>query len=482
MAFGIALEVSIGLIFVYLLLSLFATALVELIANGLARLRQRTLMQGLYILLESRKHETHPRTGGSLTDRVGRALGLHQGVPWIQPKTPRGRDTTDQALENFSAFLETPSIRTAFLSGNALDPDPQSALKHGMGPSSIAPRQFAQGLLEWAQDKQRQAQSEEAGATSGETAADGDDAISEALTSGAKLSDTRRSEAHVLTTDSLLDSLNYLPDTPFTASIQTAVMTADNKVEDMIGQIEAVYQRAVDRMSGTFKRKVHIWTLWIAISLAVLSNADTITIAERLWTDRTLREAIIDVAGTYADSCVLQGENADARVDCSALDGHAARTENAPLEDPGTPESEPAAHRISTETAPNNPQTGAQPGIETADGVSLEDARERLQRLSEAMSLMPLTGITGMDEDVKRTATRLGGRPGENWDHRDIGPVIGGIAFKMLGLFLTAIALSLGAPFWFDLLKRIMSIRAMGRRDSPEPDASRSSTAAPQSS
>jgi hypothetical protein len=31
---------------------------------------------------------------------------------------------------------------------------------------------------------------------------------------------------------------------------------------------------------------------------------------------------------------------------------------------------------------------------------------------------------------------------------------------KLLGLLLTALATSLGAPFWFDLLKRVMLVRA----------------------
>jgi len=34
---------------------------------------------------------------------------------------------------------------------------------------------------------------------------------------------------------------------------------------------------------------------------------------------------------------------------------------------------------------------------------------------------------------------------------------------KILGWILTALALSLGAPFWFDMLKKVMSIRNVGK-------------------
>jgi hypothetical protein len=33
---------------------------------------------------------------------------------------------------------------------------------------------------------------------------------------------------------------------------------------------------------------------------------------------------------------------------------------------------------------------------------------------------------------------------------------------KLIGLLLTAVAASLGAPFWFDILNKFMNVRAVG--------------------
>jgi hypothetical protein len=41
------------------------------------------------------------------------------------------------------------------------------------------------------------------------------------------------------------------------------------------------------------------------------------------------------------------------------------------------------------------------------------------------------------------------------------------IPAKVLGLLLTAVALSLGAPFWFDLLSKFMNVRGSGARPDP---------------
>ena len=395
MAFGIALEVAIGLIFLYLLLSLFATALVELIANGLVRLRQKTLMQGLYLLLQrSDTGKEEPRKMDLLRG-VRRAAGV-DSFTWIvsAPNTAQpATSTTDRRQTgDFENFLYTPSIRTTFLAGSQYEPDPLTAIDHGIAPSSIAPRQFAMALLEWADNEQKKPDARSTG-----DIADG----------------------------SPLASLNYLPDTPLTQSIRTAVNTADGNIDAALDQVEATYQRAIDRITGMFTRKIRMWTLWIAIGLAVAANADTITITERLWTDRTMREAIVEVADAYAESCVLQGENADAQVDCSSL---------------------------TASTAGENDETAAQ-----SEGIG--QARDRMQSLNQALSLFPLSGPYGAYMEVTTA---------NYWCLA--------LLEKIIGLGLTAIALSLGAPFWFDLLKRIMSIRAMGRRDSAENDASRSST------
>jgi hypothetical protein len=43
------------------------------------------------------------------------------------------------------------------------------------------------------------------------------------------------------------------------------------------------------------------------------------------------------------------------------------------------------------------------------------------------------------------------------------------VLVKVLGLLLTACAASLGAPFWFDVLNRVISIRAAGKAPEESP-------------
>jgi len=50
-----------------------------------------------------------------------------------------------------------------------------------------------------------------------------------------------------------------------------------------------------------------------------------------------------------------------------------------------------------------------------------------------------------------------------------VDPRLGTVLRKLLGLLITAVALSLGAPFWFDVLNKIVNIRSTGRAPDERP-------------
>jgi hypothetical protein len=53
---------------------------------------------------------------------------------------------------------------------------------------------------------------------------------------------------------------------------------------------------------------------------------------------------------------------------------------------------------------------------------------------------------------------------GANPDHERTAAVIGHWGFNLLGWLLTAIAVSLGAPFWFDMLNKLINLRLAGAK------------------
>ena len=76
---------------------------------------------------------------------------------------------------------------------------------------------------------------------------------------------------------------------------------------------------------------------------------------------------------------------------------------------------------------------------------------------AEKQSLNQLTGWTGEWERWKASETSF-----VAW----IWPLL---TQHLLGWILTAVALSLGAPFWFDTLNRFMNMRNTGRTPDKQP-------------
>ena len=79
-----------------------------------------------------------------------------------------------------------------------------------------------------------------------------------------------------------------------------------------------------------------------------------------------------------------------------------------------------------------------------------EEAQAQLEQLEELQ--LPLGWVIGPDreDDPRRWPVRPIEYPG-----------------KILGLLLTAVALTFGAPFWFDLLKRFVGVRSSGAEPQP---------------
>jgi hypothetical protein len=158
---------------------------------------------------------------------------------------------------------------------------------------------------------------------------------------------------------------------------------------------------AMDRVSGWYKRKTQGSVLVMAILLASAANADTILLAKALANSTILRESIVAQAESFT--------------------------------------------RIQSRTDGAQPEAGLQ-ASESAGRPQQADAKEAsnpFRALRE--SGLPLGWLL------------------EKGDPRDIPRDTMATALKVLGLAITIFAVSLGAPFWFDLLNKIVMIRSAGK-------------------
>ena len=195
-------------------------------------------------------------------------------------------------------------------------------------------------------------------------------------------------------------------------NIEEYVGQQESKLGKARQNVEKWFDDSMDRVSGVFKRYSQWLALLIGLFLALALNIDSIDLTLYLWREPTVRQALAQNAANF---------------------------------------------ELSQEELQANPQE------------ALQDFRNQFVGLS-----LPIGwGITRVSS-AALSDTNCQLFPGEG---QAFGiPVIGSnlcitppnsnnqanLAIKLLGIMLTALAARQGAPFWFDILKRAVNLRGTG--------------------
>jgi hypothetical protein len=226
-------------------------------------------------------------------------------------------------------------------------------------------------------------------------------------------------------------SIDNLPDSDVKKSLQALLMHGSDSVEKVEEKLEGWFNDSMDRVSGWYKNRVQIWTVVIASLVTILANADTIQIAQKLMINPALRDQIVQEAKTAnvpSKDQTAPTLTAQQKADLSSLTGWTDEFR--------------IFHRLDA------------CADQTLRGAALKEADCR----------------AGSDEQAKANANP---KFVKAWNSNAFPGMrlLSGVAFPwlwavvpghLLGWILTAIAASLGAPFWFDTLSKFMNVRAAG--------------------
>jgi hypothetical protein len=350
------LEVVIGLVFIYLLLSMFCTVVNEFVARVMT-LRANNLKEGIEQIL---------------------------GDPLLR-----------------DAFYNHPAIRS--LKG-----------KDGKLPSYISPTAFSAVIKDLAGGYENIRRFATGAA----------DAVFTIETAAAKLlGPAGVAAAGVVAGGAAGGAAVAAPNADHLAQLLRSVIGNGLPTREQIEQrLAAHFDEVMDRVSGWYKRNIQFWTRIIALLVAVVVNADSVNIATVLWNDPGTRAAVVKMAETAVISCA------------DTLKAQA-----------------------------NRPQTDQEAKKEDKSG----------KQTSSIMSACPqVKDVVG--GDASRRTLPFG------W-YKDYEPLksvyassgvdLGNVAAWLFGILATALAISLGAPFWFDLLQKFMQVRSSGGASTTSPAA-----------
>lgn len=246
--------------------------------------------------------------------------------------------------------------------------------------------------------------------------------------------------------DNLPQRIDALPDRDLRNVLHQLWRESGGQFDLFKLEVQNWYNNVMDRSAGWYKRYTQKILLFMGIGIAVVFNADTVALYDRLSNDPETLEQLANAAEQYIR----------AREEIVAVEARVPTTPApTPAPDPGTVPIDP----FDTAGAAPSPGTGYQPAEPTPttylysgeDGVTGERTfQDNLRDLRDLLN-----------NEIAEVRRPLG----LGWEGANIG-AMGPFDWltKVLGFALTALAISLGAPFWFDLLKKLVNIRSAGSR------------------
>ena len=247
-----ALDVAIGLVFLYIVLALICSTVNELISTAVG-LRARFLQVGLLNLLS-----------GSAT-------------------------TTDAGIETARAFYRHPLVQGMIRPAHGADPslDPTSVTKWWRKPpypSYVPSRTFVAAITDIAEGAQAR--------------------LSEVDEKEAEKARARMARA----AEGFERSLASIPNERLSEAFLALYRSTGKEAAEFQHALEQWFDDSMERVSGWYKRRVQLLLFVIATLVVVALNADTLSAGRVLWRDDAVRTAVATKAEAAAEGRLTQGE------------------------------------------------------------------------------------------------------------------------------------------------------------------------------
>lgn len=235
----------------------------------------------------------------------------------------------------------------------------------------------------------------------------------------------------------VMDGSRQLGNARLARMVQFAVSNAGGDVDKARQFLENWFNATMDRVSGWYRLETQTFLFWVSLAACVILNVNTVVIADALYRSPTLRKGVEVAAETYYQ------KHAAGQLQTGEL-----------------------------QTLGNNPLNEL--GLPLGWTQQTRDAMARLFAREEARAVDPeavaLLTVTAKDSQswTGQVAASVNGAWQEVVNFYYGTPGLGDntlfnflpFVSLIMGWVMTAFAVTLGAPFWFDVLSKLMVVRS----------------------
>ena len=231
--------------------------------------------------------------------------------------------------------------------------------------------------------------------------------------------------------------------TAWTVAADKVIQQAADAARQSVLKLESSFATAMDRVSQRFAQNMRIWTMILAFAVAFGIHLDSLRLLQQIATNPDQRNALVNMR----DGMLKQAQ--------SVIPAQPAATA------PTGPVVAPAVLKEAMDNLKKNATDSNLPA--TPDFASYAEAASWLRsnnqaalepRYQQAVISALQQHATDINGQLAKSGFQLIPTPYSLW------PLIEGKQ-NLLGLLITAAFLSLGAPFWFNALKGVSSLRSV---------------------
>lgn len=215
----------------------------------------------------------------------------------------------------------------------------------------------------------------------------------------------------------------------------------------------------MDRVSQFFAHWARLITIAVSVITAFALHLDSAELIQRLYSDADLRAKLVASAGVLESRAEELGLAASTPTPTPGASASSATASPAPAGVAPSPSTAPAGEAPSPATAgsaaaPSEAAPQAAPATEAAKPAAPPNLEKSIAQLRDIQADLGNTGI----EILPKFGARMDLEHGVHTAGDYFEPE--GIR-HLFGVLATAALLSLGAPFWFNLLKQLSNLRTV---------------------
>jgi hypothetical protein len=220
-------------------------------------------------------------------------------------------------------------------------------------------------------------------------------------------------------------------------SVKAEIENAKDSIVAFRKKVEDWFNSNMEQLSIWYKRKSRVIIFLIAVPLCAGLNIDTIMITKYLFQNETVRAKLASAAAHY--------------VEAQNPTKSQTETKLPPQESPGAVTPQPTNNnKPVTDAVSTDPKV--EPKSQPNDNSNPPGKKEDKDPMAMVKKLQADLQELGLPIGWNCSALQkvdIRGKP-KGWAEWLV---------KLLGLFISALAISMGAPFWFDVLKKMIGVR-----------------------